>query len=167
MNTVLAVLAAVSLWLNAGDARASGAEAAYYGPCYAQRVVTGDSADVRCGDEVVRVRLLDVAAPGPSEIGHDEARRALQQLLSGRNLWLGFAAPGRPTLDRDGQFLAHLYDGDGRNLNVELVRLGWAAYSTKLASGRFAANFRAAEGEARVEQRALWSVWSVTAEQGR
>lgn len=163
MSPVLAMLAAISLWLGADGARAGAASDAFYGPCFAQQVVTGDSVDVRCGNEVARVRLLNVAAPKPDAVGYTEASRALRQLLAGRELWLAFALPARPSVDGHGLLLAHLYDAQGRNLNVELVRLGWAAYSTEHGAGALAANFRAAQDEARASQRALWSVWSVTA----
>ncbi len=166
MSPVFAMLAAISLWLGADDARAGAASDAFYGPCFAQRVFAGDTVDVRCGDEVARVRLLNVTAPAPDAVGYSEASRGLRQLLAGRELWLAFALPGRPGVDRTGLVLAHLYDAQGRNLNVELVRLGWAAYSSAHGAGPLAANFRAAEAEARASQRALWSVWSVTAEKG-
>jgi endonuclease YncB( thermonuclease family) len=163
MRFPLALLAALTLALSASAARVR-AEEPFYGPCRVQHVVDGDTADVRCGVEVARVRLLDVNAPERDQVGYTEAARGLQQLLAGRALWLAFAPPGRPTLDRDGRLLAHLYDSQARNLNVELVRLGWAEYDTSHGPGRFPVNFRAAENEARAGQRALWSVREVTAE---
>ena len=166
MRFVSALLAALVLWLGASAARAGDAAAeAFYGPCRAEQVFDGESADVRCGDEVERVRLLDVNAPGRGEVGYSEAARALQQLLAGRVVWLRFTLPGQPTLDSDGRLLAHLYDAQGRNLNIELVRLGWATYASGRAADALSANFRTAQGEACASQRALWSVWSVNAGQ--
>jgi endonuclease YncB( thermonuclease family) len=162
MRRGLAWLAATTFAL-AGTASAR-AEEPLYGPCRVHEVVDGDTADVRCGVEIARVRLLDVHAPERGEIGHTEAARGLRQLLAGRALWLAFTPPGRPTLDRDGRLLAHLFDAQSRNLNVELVRLGWATYDTGHGPGRFPAHFRAAEAEARAGQRALWSIQDVTAE---
>jgi endonuclease YncB( thermonuclease family) len=168
MRSLLALFAVLSLALSAGAARAGGgAEEAFLGPCRAHAVVDGDTLDVLCGSELARVRLLDVSAPERGEVGYTESARGLRQLLAGRQLWLGFALADQPIVDRDGRALVHLYDVKGRNLNVELVRLGWATWSTKHGPGRFPANFRAAQSEARAQQRALWSVWSVTAEQAR
>src|SRR5262245_17817081 len=35
----------------------------YYGPCRVTRLVDGDTVDVRCGDQLARVRLLNIDTP--------------------------------------------------------------------------------------------------------
>lgn len=134
-----------------------------YGPCRAERAIDGGSADLRCGAELVRVRLVNVAAPARGETGHDEARRALHALLRGRELFIAFEIPGKPTLDRDGQLRVFLYDRAEQNMNIAMVALGWASYAAADGSDPLASRFMAAEREARAEQRALWTVWTYVA----
>jgi len=131
------------------------------GPCLAIRARDGDSADLRCGGALVRVRLRNVSAPRPGEVGYTEATRALAELLRARELWLALdeASPR----DASGRRLVYLYDRKGANLNIELVSLGWATYAADGDTGHFDQSFRAAETEARSEHRALWTVWSVSA----
>ena len=153
---------AAALWLGTADADAASAPEPRYGPCRAERVIAGDTADLRCGAEIVRVRLLDVATPKPGETGYDEAGRALRALLNGRELFIAFELPGRPTLDRDGVLRVYMYDAAGRNMNIALVSLGWASYAATNEYDPLAARFEAAEREARAEQRAMWTVWTYT-----
>jgi endonuclease YncB( thermonuclease family) len=139
---------------------------AQVGPCRALRVVDGDGADLRCDGALVRVRLRNVAAPGPGQVGHDEAARALGEMLRARDVWI-MAEPAAAPVDPTGRSLVYLADRHGANLNVELVLLGWATYATDAGASRFDKSFRAAETEARTERRALWTVWSVSAEGDR
>ena len=136
---------------------------AQVGPCRALRVVDGDGADLRCSGELVHVRLRNVAVPGPGQIGHDEATRALGEMLRARDLWI-LSEPSAAAVDPSGRSLVYLADRHGANLNVELVLLGWATYSTDAGASRFEHSFRAAESEARADRRALWTVWSVSAD---
>lgn len=134
------------------------------GPCSAERVVSGERVDLRCGTELVRVRLAGIAAPRPGSAGYTEAGRALRELLRERALTVEVASPADRTPERDGRVPAYLRDGAGQNLNVAMVLLGWATYAAADDDGRLARNFELAESEARREQRAMWSVWPVTAE---
>jgi len=156
----LALVAVV--FLGTTDALATSAPEPRYGPCRAEHVSDGDTADLRCGAELVRVRLIHVATPNRGETGYDEASRALRALLNGRELWLAFEIPGRPTLDRDGLLLVYLYDQAGQSMNIALVSLGWATYAATDGFDLLAARFQAAESEARAEQRSMWTVWACT-----
>jgi len=158
-------LAAV-VFLGTADAQAASAPEPRYGPCRAEHVVDGNTAELRCGVELVRVRLVDVATPKRGETGYDEAGRALRALLNGRELWLAFEIPGRPTLDRDGLLRVYLYDHAGQNMNIALVSLGWASYAATEGYDPLASRFQLAEREARAEQRAMWSVWAYTVGRG-
>ena len=159
----LTLAAVVALSLPSPDARAQ-ASADSHGPCIAVRVADSDAADLRCGRELVRVRLRNVAAPRSGQVGYTEAVRALAELLRARELFVAFEDPERPERDPSGRLLAYLSDRGGANLNVVFVLLGWASYSADTGAGRFEKSFRAAEQDARAERRALWTVWSVSAE---
>lgn len=57
--------------------------------------------------------------------------------------------------DRFGRLLAYVWKGDV-NLNVEMVRLGWSKFFIEYGEGRYAAEFRAAEEEARTKKLGVW-----------
>jgi endonuclease YncB( thermonuclease family) len=147
----LAVALTVSLSLVSLDARAQSAGGARIGPCRALRVTDADSADLFCAGEVWRVRMRNVAGPRPGQVGYTEAVRALGELLRARDLYVVPEVPGELPLDANGRVLAYLGDRGGANLNVAFVLLGWASYSTEPGAGR-------------TERRALWTVWSVSAD---
>ena len=153
---------AAAFWLGAADAHAASAPEPRYGPCRAERVIDGNSADLRCGAELVRVRLANVSTPARGETGYDEARRALHALLRGRELFIAFEIPGRPALDRDGLLRVYLYDRADQNMNIAMVALGWATYAATDDFEPLAPRFHVAEREARAEQRAMWTVWTYT-----
>jgi len=160
--TTKSLALAAALWLGSASAYAASEAEPRYGPCRAERVIDGNTVDLQCGAEIVRVRLVHVASPQPGETGHEEAGAALRALLHGRELWLAFESSGRPTLDPDGTLLVVLYDHAGQNMNVALVSLGWASYAATTGDDPLAENFAAAEREARAEQRAMWTVWAYT-----
>ncbi len=159
----LLLLAAIVFLGTTAPFEASAAEPRY-GPCRAAQAQDGNTAELRCGQELLRVRLAGVATPKAGEAGADETRRALHALLRGRELYIAFAIPGRPVLDRDGALVAYLYDGGGQNMNVAMVALGWGAYAAADGDDPLAPRFRAAERVARAEQRALWTIWSYAAD---
>jgi endonuclease YncB( thermonuclease family) len=154
---------AAALWLASFAAQAASAPEPRYGPCRAERALDGSSAELRCGAELVRVRLVNVATPARGETGWDEARRALHALLRGRELFIAFEIPGRPTLDRDGHVRVYLYDRADQNMNIAMVALGWATYAATDDSDPLASRFELAEREAHAQLRALWTVWTWTA----
>jgi endonuclease YncB( thermonuclease family) len=165
-RTLGTVTLALAFGLGSAAAHAESPPEPRYGPCRAEHVLDTGTVDVRCGVERLRVRLLHVAPPQAGDTGYSEATRALRALLSGRELFLAFASPGQPTLDRDGVLLVHLYDRAGQNLNIALVSFGWAAYAPSNAPNPLALQFQAAEREARAEQRAMWTVWAYTVGRG-
>lgn len=162
---LVATLLVALLALTSPVALAQAEPAHAFGPCRALRVSEGDSADLQCGSDLVRVRMRNVAAPRPSQVGYTEAVRALAELLRERELFVVADAAGELPRDGDGRALVYLYDRSGANLNVVLVLLGWATYTTTDAGvSRFEKSFRAAEHDARADQRALWTVWSISAD---
>jgi endonuclease YncB( thermonuclease family) len=160
----LAAVVVASLSLLSSHAGAQVVAAPRIGPCFAMRVVDGDGADLRCGDSLVRVRMRNVSAPRPGQVGYSEAVRGLAELLRARELYVVSDVPGELPLDPNGRVLGYLCDRTGANLNVAFVLLGWATYSADPDAGRLEKSFRAAEQEAHSERRALWTVWSVSAD---
>ena len=159
----LGALLGLSLLSPAARAQSNGGRV---GPCLAVRVTDADSADLRCGDEIVRVRMRNVATPRPGQLGYVETVRALSELLRARTVFVVPDRPGELPLDANGRVLAYLVDASGANLNVAFVLMGWASYSPESGASQLEASFQSAEHEARAEQRALWTIWSISAERG-
>ncbi len=126
------------------------------GPCAPLTVVDGDTLDLDCGGREERVRLLRIDTPERDEPGHREAREALESLLRFQTVHLVLEQPGQETRDRYGRLLGYVYAGD-RNLNVEMVRLGWSPWRPGRSTGRFAAAFAEAERFAREEGNGSWA----------
>jgi len=125
------------------------------GPCEATRVIDGDTVDINCGAARDRVRLLRIDTPERGQLGHREAQQALQEMLEGEEIHLGFENEGRLDRGRYGRVLAYVY-ADDRNVNVEMVRQGWSEFWTKYGVGRLANTFTEAELEARTRRSGLW-----------
>jgi endonuclease YncB( thermonuclease family) len=65
---------------------------------------------------------------------------------------------GQPSVGNCGRLLAYLYDEDGRNLNLEMVKLGWTASYRKYGDGRIPVSFTQAHLDASVNRRGIWQV---------
>ena len=117
---------------------------------------------MRDGDTIllangVRVRLVQVDAPElHDECWGEEAAAALARLVR-RGTELGLEADTRlDAVDRHGRLLRYAHAA-GRNVNIELVRLGAAApYFFRGARGRYAEELLAAARLARARRRGLW-----------
>jgi micrococcal nuclease len=118
-------------------------------------VADGDTVRVEYRGKREWVRLLRIDTPERDEAGYGEARDALRGLVEGREVTLVFEDPGIEERDVHGRLLGYLFR-DGENLNVEMIRAGWSPFWTRYGEGRFAEEFRRAEGEAREAGRGLW-----------
>ncbi|MEI8012367.1 MAG: thermonuclease family protein [Candidatus Omnitrophota bacterium] len=86
----------------------------------------------------------------------DEALRFARGLCEGRLVHLEFDTSRR---DNDGNLLAYVILPDGRLLNAELVRMGYAAAQLVPPNMKYADKIRAAYQEARRELRGLQGEW--------
>lgn len=120
-----------------------------------QRVIDGDTIEVRWRGRAERVRLLRIDTPERGQRGYAEATAALEQLIGGREVVLEFEEASRPLRDKYDRLLAYVFVDD-RNANVELVRSGWSRFWTKYGAGRLAERFAAAEREAAAARAGLW-----------
>jgi len=129
-------LVAAALLLNVGSASAQ----------LVQRVIDGDTLAV---EGVGTIRLIGVDAPEANQ----ESTAFLRTMTSGKVVRLEY---DRDRTDRYGRTLAYLYVPDGRFVNAEIVKQGYAAAYTAFPF-RFMEEFRAFEREARAAKRGLWA----------
>ena len=95
-----------------------------------KRIVDGDTVHVTLADgEVVKVRLVNIDSPESYYMRERQdpwgrlAKRHLEGLIP-RGTRVTLRTPS-PALDRYGRTLALIFRG-GRNINLEMVRAGWA-----------------------------------------
>jgi micrococcal nuclease len=124
--------------------------------CRVTRVSDGDTFRAAC-PEAVRVRLLLVDSPERDQPPFGaRARAELARLLP----------PGTPvtleldvrTRDQYGRLLAYAFLRDGRMVNEEMVRSGFAVVLVYPPNVRYIERIRARAAEARAARRGLWAV---------
>ena len=123
--------------------------------CRVTRVSDGDTFRAAC-PEAVRVRLLLVDSPERDQPPFGaRARAELARLLP----------PGTPvtleldlrTRDQYGRLLAYAFLRDGRMVNEEMVRSGFAVVLVYPPNVRYVERIRARAAEARAARRGLWA----------
>ena len=124
------------------------------------RVVDGDTIAVRLDGRRERVRYIGVDTPesvkpgSPVECFAHAASAENARLVAGRRVRLVL---DREPRDRYGRLLAYVYRvADGRFVNAELVRRGYAHTLTIPPNDRFATRFAALQALAQRTARGLW-----------
>src|SRR5512146_1631191 len=123
-------------------------------------VLDGDTLRIHTGGETRTVRLIGIDAPERShpsrmvEFLADEAAAFLASLCEGKTVTL---EPGDEDVDRHGRLLRYvlLPPPDGRLVNLEMVRQGYARVYRSFAFSR-KAEFLDAEREARTREKGIW-----------
>jgi micrococcal nuclease len=117
------------------------------------RVVDGDTLHVVREGKDVTVRLLRVNTRERGEWGYKQGQTALRRWVEGKRVRLEGEGEVK---DRYGRSLAYVFVGNA-NVNLEMVRSGWSPFYVRYGKGRYAADFAAAEAEARRAKRGLWA----------
>ena len=130
-----------------------------------ESVVDGDTIDVKLTDgQVLRLRYLGVSAPD------DHASTCFGRAATVYNRML---AQGQQVLlerdvsetDKYGRLLRYVYLLDGRMVNEELVRAGYAQVTTFPPDVRYAQRFLVVQRDARNRIAGLWGVCDITVAQ--
>ncbi len=161
-RSILALLAALAVGVALGTSGIlpKGGEDSADGTGRVLRVVDGDTIQVRIGEVRERVRYIGVDTPETHKPGTPvqcygraaSARNA--RLVDGERVRLETDAESR---DRYGRLLAYVYRvRDGRFINADLVRGGFAEPLTIPPNVRHAETFADLAGEARRHGRGLW-----------
>jgi micrococcal nuclease len=122
------------------------------------RVVDGDTIIVRLQGRDYRVRYIGINTPESADprrevqcFGREAAARN-RELVEGKTVWLERDVS---ETDQYGRLLRYVFV-EGRMVNAELVREGYARAVTFPPDVRYAELFRALEREAREARRGLW-----------
>lgn len=119
------------------------------------RVIDGDTIEVRTGDHVETVRLLNVDAPEVADCLYQQATDHLGSLLPvGTEVTLEYDVE---RTDRYGRTLAGVVKADGTLVNAEMARAGLAGVISTGQNVRFHAQVSSAMWEASTQKRALHS----------
>lgn len=121
------------------------------------RIADGDTLTVATRDGTkVKVRLYGIDAPEvrhegtPGQPGGGEARQALKALTRGRKVRVDVLE-----VDTHGRSVGVVSEG-GVNINLAMVRKGWAWAYRRYLSTPYASEFIDAEREARAKRLGLW-----------
>jgi len=141
-----------------------------YNDIAVRRVIDGDTIELQNGE---RVRLIGIDTPESrfnSKLERDAKKTGRDQrtiiamgkkatiftksLVGGKRVMLEFDVERR---DRYGRLLAYVYLPDGRMLNAELLKAGYAQVYTFQPNVKYVNKFLALQKEARENNRGLWS----------
>ncbi len=129
------------------------------------RVVDGDTIDVAnvaAAKPVYRIRLIGIDTPEtvdprkPVQCFGREASREATLLMNGQQVKLE-ADPSQDDSDVFGRLLRYVFLTSGENVNLTMIRQGYAHEYTYRVPYKYQAEFKAAQRDAEREQAGLWS----------
>ncbi|WKZ30057.1 MAG: thermonuclease family protein [Candidatus Dojkabacteria bacterium] len=126
------------------------------------RVIDGDTIEVRKDNALHKVRLIGIDAPETGsgnttkECFADEATAALTLLINGKEVVLR-DDPTQDDKDRYNRLLRYIFLPDGTNINLEMVKNGYAHEYTYRVPYEFQATFSDAQEYAEFAQVGLWA----------
>ncbi len=117
---------------------------------YVEKVADGDTLTlIDPQQRKIRVRLYGIDAPESKQAHGPEATAYARQLAQGQYVQLI-----EKSKDRYGRVVGEIILPDGRNLNHEMIRAGWAWHYTQYSKDP---QLAALESEARLARRGLWA----------
>ena len=131
------------------------------GPFTVIKVVDGDTIWIDNGGRL-KIRMIGLDTPEtvdprkPVQCFGREASAQAKTILGGQSVYLE-TDPSQDTIDKYGRTLAYVWTASGRLFNLDMIADGYAFEYTYDLPYRYQADFKAAEGDARTQERGLWS----------
>jgi len=139
---------ALVIWAMASTAPVWTVSAADF-PAQVVRIKDGDTIVVLHDNKQIDIRLEGIDSPESGQAFSQKAKQATSQLVFGKTVTI------QPTgTDKYGRTLANVLLPDGRSLNEELVRQGYAWWFRKYSKDQTLAKL---EADARQSRRGLWA----------
>lgn len=101
-------------------------------------------------------RLLHIETPQRGEWKYLQAKQALDRLVAGKEFYISYDDSNNKEEDKEGRLLVHVYN-EKIDINVEMVRLGWAHLSSDCSLTSSSKELICAQDEAKSAKRGLWS----------
>jgi len=129
-------------------------------PAIVVKVVDGDTIDVQVGGKTQALRYIGVDAPERGAEGVNEATAANEELVGGGVVLL---EKDVSETDRYGRLLRHVWlpGPDGKLVNAELVRQGWARSVSYPPDTKYQAAYDAAQAEALKAVIGIWALGGI------
>ena len=124
-------------------------------------VIDGDTIEVKIGNKVEIVRLLEIDTPEienpyrKEECFGKEAKEKMEQILQKKRVYL-LPDPQAPNRDKYNRLLRYVFLSNGEFVNAKLVKEGYA-FSYIYQEFQFMKYFSDLEKEAREKRLGLWS----------
>lgn len=132
------------------------------GPFPVTKVSDGDTIWVDNKGERVKIRMIGIDTPElhdprkPVECFAQEASDRAEAVLANQAVYLE-SDPSQDSVDRYGRALAYVWTSAGRLFNLDMIADGYAFEYTYELPYRYRAQFRAAQADARANERGLWA----------
>ena len=149
----------VSSTLNTSEIKTSTVSLKYY---FVTRVVDGDTIDVSIDGKVKRLRLIGINTPEtvdprkPVECFGVEASNKAKTLLTGKKVSLE-SDGSQGELDKYNRLLRYVFLEDGTNINLLMIKEGYAYEYTYNLPYKYQTEFKNAQKQAETNKAGLWS----------
>jgi micrococcal nuclease len=132
------------------------------GPFTVTKVVDGDTIWVNNNGKRQKIRMIGMDTPEtvdprkPVQCFGLEASAQAKTILGGQSVYLE-TDPSQDTVDKYGRTLAYVWTTSGRLFNLDMIADGYAHEYTYYVPYRYQQEFKAAQSDARTQERGLWS----------
>ena len=126
------------------------------------KVVDGDTIWVDHSGRREKIRMIGMDTPEtvdprkPVQCFGLEASAQAKTILGGQSVYLE-SDPSQDTVDKYGRTLAYVWTTSGRLFDLDMIADGYAHEYTYYVPYRYQQEFKAAQSDARTQQRGLWS----------
>ena len=131
------------------------------GPFTVTKVVDGDTIWVD-NDGRMKIRIIGLDTPetvdprNPVQCFGLEASARAKTILGGQSVYLETDS-SQDSVDRFGRTLAYVWTASGRLINLDIIADGYAFEYTYDLPYRYQQDFKAAQNDARAQERGLWA----------